>query len=48
MQVMIETSGAADVSRLDPRAIKIMDLKCPGSGEAAAQSVEQPRASYRD
>jgi len=32
-QVMIETSGAADVSRLDPRVIKIMDLKCPGSGE---------------
>ena len=31
---MIETSGAADVSRLDPRVIKIMDLKCPGSGEA--------------
>ena len=22
-----------DVSRLDPRVIKIMDLKCPGSGE---------------
>jgi 7-carboxy-7-deazaguanine synthase len=34
LQVMIETSGAADVSRLDPRVIKIMDLKCPGSGEA--------------
>jgi 7-carboxy-7-deazaguanine synthase len=33
-QVMIETSGASDVSRLDSRVIKIMDLKCPGSGEA--------------
>ena len=33
--VMIETSGASDVSRLNPRVIKIMDLKCPGSGEAA-------------
>jgi 7-carboxy-7-deazaguanine synthase len=32
--VMVETSGASDVSRLDPRVIKIMDLKCPGSGEA--------------
>jgi 7-carboxy-7-deazaguanine synthase len=31
--VMIETSGAVDVSRLDQRVIKIMDLKCPGSGE---------------
>ncbi|HKD66055.1 MAG TPA: radical SAM protein [Candidatus Binataceae bacterium] len=33
-EVMIETSGAVDVSRLDPRVTKIMDLKCPGSGEA--------------
>jgi 7-carboxy-7-deazaguanine synthase len=33
--VMIETSGASDVSRLNPRVIKIMDLKCPGSGEAS-------------
>jgi 7-carboxy-7-deazaguanine synthase len=33
--VMIETSGAADISRLDPRVIRIMDIKCPGSGESA-------------
>ena len=32
--VLVETSGAVDVSSLDPRAHKIMDLKCPGSGEA--------------
>lgn len=32
--VLVETSGAHDVSRLDPRVIKVMDLKCPGSGEA--------------
>src|SRR5512142_3208686 len=31
--VLVETSGAVDVARLDPRAHKIMDLKCPGSGE---------------
>ena len=31
--VMVETSGATDVSKLDSRVIKIMDLKCPGSGE---------------
>jgi 7-carboxy-7-deazaguanine synthase len=31
--VLVETSGAIDVSPLDPRAHKIMDLKCPGSGE---------------
>jgi 7-carboxy-7-deazaguanine synthase len=33
--VLVETSGASDVSRLDPRAVKVMDLKCPGSGESA-------------
>ena len=43
--VMIETSGAVDVSKLDPRVIKIMDLKCPGSGECERESVEQPRPS---
>jgi 7-carboxy-7-deazaguanine synthase len=32
--VLVETSGAVDVSALDPRAHKIMDLKCPGSGES--------------
>lgn len=31
--VLVETSGAVDVSPLDRRAHKIMDLKCPGSGE---------------
>lgn len=33
--VMVETSGALDVARLDPRVVKVMDLKCPGSGESA-------------
>lgn len=32
--VLIETSGACDISRCDPRVIRIMDLKTPGSGEA--------------
>ena len=31
--VLVETSGALDVAPLDTRAHKIMDLKCPGSGE---------------
>ena len=31
--VLVETSGAIDVSGLDERVHKIMDLKCPGSGE---------------
>ena len=32
--VMIETGGHRDVSQLDPRVIKIMDIKCPGSKES--------------
>jgi 7-carboxy-7-deazaguanine synthase len=31
--VLIETGGHRDISRLDPRVIRIMDLKCPRSGE---------------
>jgi 7-carboxy-7-deazaguanine synthase len=31
--VLLETSGAVDVSRVDPRVRIILDLKCPGSGE---------------
>ena len=33
VEVSIETSGAMDISRVDPRVIKVMDLKTPGSGE---------------
>jgi 7-carboxy-7-deazaguanine synthase len=33
--VLIETSGEADVSAVDPRVRKIMDLKAPLSGESA-------------
>jgi 7-carboxy-7-deazaguanine synthase len=32
--VLIETSGEADVSGVDARVHKIMDLKAPGSGES--------------
>ncbi len=31
--VLVETSGAHDISTLDPRIRRIMDLKAPGSGE---------------
>ena len=32
-KVSLETSGALDVSAVDKRVIKVMDLKTPGSGE---------------
>ena len=33
--VSLETSGALDVASVDPRVVKILDLKTPGSGEMA-------------
>jgi 7-carboxy-7-deazaguanine synthase len=32
--VSLETSGAIDVAAVDPRVIKVLDLKTPGSGES--------------
>jgi 7-carboxy-7-deazaguanine synthase len=32
--VLLETSGTHDISSVDPRVRRIMDLKCPSSGEA--------------
>lgn len=38
--VLIETSGAHDISSIDPRVHRIMDLKCPSSGEVARNRIE--------
>jgi 7-carboxy-7-deazaguanine synthase len=32
-EVLVETNGTLPLSALDPRAVKIMDVKCPSSGE---------------
>jgi 7-carboxy-7-deazaguanine synthase len=34
-EVSLETSGALDVSAVDPRVSRVVDLKTPGSGEQA-------------
>ena len=38
--VLLETSGAHDISPVDRRVRRIMDLKCPGSGEAGRNRWE--------
>lgn len=38
--VSLETSGALDISAVDPRVSRVMDLKAPGSGEAAKNRWE--------
>jgi 7-carboxy-7-deazaguanine synthase len=32
-EVVVETSGHVSIARLDPRAVAVMDVKAPGSGE---------------
>jgi 7-carboxy-7-deazaguanine synthase len=34
LEVLIETSGSIDITPVDRRAKLILDIKCPGSGEA--------------
>ena len=38
--VLLETSGAHDISKVDARVRRIMDLKCPSSGEVARNRWE--------
>lgn len=37
--VLIETSGERDISELPREVVKIMDVKCPGSGESGKFNV---------
>ncbi|MGH8454538.1 MAG: 7-carboxy-7-deazaguanine synthase QueE, partial [Nevskiales bacterium] len=39
-EVSLETSGALDISEVDPRVSRVVDLKTPGSGEAARNRME--------
>jgi 7-carboxy-7-deazaguanine synthase len=38
--VLLETSGAHDISQVDSRVHRIMDLKCPSSGESERNRLE--------
>lgn len=33
-RTLLETNGAVDVGQVDPRVVKIMDVKCPSSGHS--------------
>lgn len=39
-EVSLETSGAIDMTGVDPRVVKVMDLKTPASGELARNRME--------
>jgi 7-carboxy-7-deazaguanine synthase len=47
--VLIETSGAHDIASVDARVHRIMDLKCPSSGECERNRMENlPLLGPRD
>jgi 7-carboxy-7-deazaguanine synthase len=33
LEVLMETNGSYDISQVDKRCVKIVDIKCPSSGE---------------
>ncbi len=39
-EVMLETNGSLDIGRVDGRCIKIVDIKCPTSGESDKNDLE--------
>jgi 7-carboxy-7-deazaguanine synthase len=48
-KVSLETSGAISIARVDPRVVRVLDVKTPGSGEAARNRVENfPLLTPRD
>lgn len=38
-EVSLETSGALDIALVDPRVVKVMDVKTPSSGEMAKNNL---------
>ena len=39
-KVLLETNGTIDLSRINERCIKIVDIKCPGSGESGKNCLD--------
>ena len=46
-EVSIETSGALPIAGLDPRVVRVMDLKTPGSGECERNLMDNLAALTR-
>jgi len=39
-EVLLETNGSLDISNIDDRCVKIVDIKCPSSGEVKNNDLE--------
>jgi 7-carboxy-7-deazaguanine synthase len=42
-KVLLETNGSQNIQRVDERCIKVVDMKCPSSGMAAQNDLENLR-----
>jgi 7-carboxy-7-deazaguanine synthase len=48
-KVLLETNGSKDISIVDERCIKIVDIKCPSSGEKDSNDLENlKRLGHKD
>jgi 7-carboxy-7-deazaguanine synthase len=48
-EVLIETNGSQDISQVDDRCVKIVDVKCPSSGQHARNDLRNlDRMTARD
>ena len=48
-QVLLETNGSQDISGIDERCVRVVDIKCPSSGEHEKNDPENPaRLTGRD
>lgn len=39
-RVLLETNGSCDIGRVDPRCVRIVDVKCPSSGMAETNDLK--------
>ena len=48
-EVMMETNGSFDISRVDQRCMKIVDIKCPSSGQSHNNDLDNlKRLDFKD
>ncbi len=48
-ETLLETNGSQDISAVDPRVVRVVDLKCPSSGHADANRwANVPHLTARD
>ena len=48
-EVLLETNGSQDISRIDERCVRIVDIKCPSSGEEKKNDLlNLYRLTYKD